>query len=100
MNNFPTKVSSMPLCFCLLTHLQLFFMDRTKLSYLMACGLGQTFEKQILYDVRRSNRPLSLQCDKTTQSQVKKPMEIGLQNMYIRIIHNSFGKELAQYVCE
>ena len=56
--------------------LRSFSMGRTKLSYLMAYGLGPAFKEQLIYDVRRSNSPFSLQYDETTQSQVKKQMEL------------------------
>ena len=44
--------------FCFfLTHPQSFSMGRTKLSYLIAYGLGQAIIKQLIY-VRRSNEKL------------------------------------------
>lgn len=59
--------------------LKTFSMSRSKLSYLMAYGLGPAFKEQLTYGVRRSGSPFSLQYDETTQSQVKKQMELHIR---------------------
>ena len=48
--------------------LKTFSMSRSKLSYLMAYGLGPVFKEQLFYDVRCSGSPFSLQ----NESQVNK----------------------------
>ena len=61
-------------------------MSRTKLSYVIEHGIGPVFKEELISDVRISQSPFSLQCDETTQCQVKRQMELHIQ--YWSPVHN------------
>ena len=60
--------------------LETFSMSRTKLSYVIEHGIGPVFKEELISDVRASQSPFSLQCDETTQCQVKRQMECCTTN--------------------
>ena len=54
-------------------------LSRTKVSYLLADGMGPHFKQELILDLCKSEGKFSLHFDETTQAQVKKQMDLRIR---------------------